>query len=248
MLNAVILAGDNKNPLIDDGECKALMKIGDRCMVEFVVDSLIAAGTIDKIVIVGPSSLKKVLGGLVSDVIESKNSMVENLKMGIEYFNGDSHLIVCTSDIPLLSGEAVDDFVNQCINEDVDIGYPIIDKSLNDAKYPDVKRTYVKLKEGTYTGGNIIYVNPSAIKKCYPVAEELTNNRKNAFKLAKIFGFLILIKLVFGRLKITTVEKRVRTMFGINVKAIKTSYPEIGNDVDKIEDVDFVNKYMNLGA
>jgi hypothetical protein len=118
---------------------------------------------------------------------------------------------------------------------------------LNDRKYPDATRTYVKMKEGTYTGGNIIYINPYAMEGCYGVAEELVENRKNAMKMGRVIGLWILLKLALGILKIKNVEKRANKLFGINARAIETSYPEIGNDVDKPDDVEFVNRYINIG-
>lgn len=244
MVNAVVLAGDRKGLPEEGVDNKAFIKIKGRYMIEYVIDFLRSAQCVDKIVVVGPESLRSIIGDRVHKLIECEDTMVKNIKKGISIFNDRSNVILCTSDIPMVSGEAVDDFVRQCEEKEVDIGYPIIEKSLNDTKYPDVKRTYVKLKDGIYTGGNIVYVNPAAFEKCYDIAEELIENRKNVIKMGKVFGIIIFIKLLLGILRISSVEKRVYKVFGIKARAIKTSYPEIGNDVDKMADVDFVNKYI----
>jgi Molybdopterin-guanine dinucleotide biosynthesis protein A len=249
MLNAIVLAGDTKGSPVEDISCKAFIKIRDRFMVEYVLDSLRASSYVSRIIVVGPENLlSKAIGDKVEMVIQSGDSIMKNVKKGIQYFNEDNHILVCTSDIPMVSSEAIDDFARQCMDRNVDVGYPIIEKSLNDVKYPDVKRTYVKMKEGTYTGGNIMYINPKAIDSCFNIAEILVENRKNAIKMGKALGIPILVELSLGILKIKTVEKRVNKLFGINARAIETSYPEIGNDVDKASDVDFVNKYMGVGA
>lgn len=248
MVNAIILAGDNKSSPVKDVANKALIRIKDKYMVEYVIDSLRSAKCVDRIVIVGPEILKNAVGDKVDAVLQSGETIVQNIKIGIDFFNDGEYVILCTSDIPMVSGEAIEDFVNQCMGKNIDVGYPIIEKSLNDIKYPDVKRTYVRLKDGTYTGGNIIFANPEALRRCYSIADELVKNRKNAIKMGRLFGFVILLKLVTGMLRIKSVEKRAKKLLGINAKAIKTSYPEIGNDVDKIDDVDFVNKYMDIGA
>jgi hypothetical protein len=101
------------------------------------------------------------------------------------------------------------------------------------------------VKDGTYTGGNIIYINPDALSKCYSIAERLVNTRKNPLSMGRAVGLWILIKLCLGRLSIDSVEKRAGKLFGINARAIKTLYPEIGNDVDKPDDVEFVSKYIH---
>lgn len=244
MVNAVVLAGDSNDSPVQYVKNKALIKIRDRFMIEYIVDSLVQAACVDRIIIVGPECLKEIVGDRVEAVHDSTNSIIENMRKGISSLNDDNHVIVCTCDIPLVSGEAIEDFVRQCLDKNVDIGYPIIEKSLNDKKYPDVKRTYVKTKDGIYTGGNIIYVNPLVLDECYKIAESLVENRKSAIKMGKTIGIGTLIRLCLGILKVGSVEKKASKLFGINIRAIETLYPEIGNDVDKIDDVEFVEKYI----
>jgi GTP:adenosylcobinamide-phosphate guanylyltransferase len=248
MVNAIVLAGDRKESKVKDVENKALLKINGKFMVEYVIDSLNKAANVDRIVVVGPERmLSEAVGSKVDAVLESGDSIMKNTMLGIRHFNEEKDIIVCTSDIPMVSGEAIEDFVDKCVHDGIDIGYPIIEKSLNDAKYPDATRTYVKMKDGTFTGGNIMYINPAALEKCYATAEGLVEERKNALKMARLLGIIILFKMFLGILRIRDVEKRVNRLFKINARAIQTSYPEIGNDVDKMSDVDFMNKYMNMG-
>lgn len=245
MLNAIVLAGDNTG----GNGSKALIKIKGRYMIEYIIDSLRYSKYIGRIVAVGSKELLEgSIGQKIDGVVQCSDSIIKNVRAGIDYLSDDSHILVCTSDIPMVSSDAINDFAEQCIERNVDVGYPIIEKSLNDTKYPDAKRTYVKMKDGTYTGGNILYINPSVIGSCYDIAEELVQNRKNAIKMGRALGIPVLIGLSMGILSIEAVEKKVNKMFGINAKAIKTLYPEIGNDVDKAADVEFVNKYLSLGA
>jgi hypothetical protein len=95
----------------------------------------------------------------------------------LHFLDDNNNVVICTCDIPMVSNKAIEDFVNQCCEKRADIGYPIIEKSLNDIKYPGARRTYVKMRDGTYTGGNIIYASPAAFKKCYRMAERLVENR-----------------------------------------------------------------------
>jgi hypothetical protein len=144
----------------------------------------------------------------------------------------------------MVSGEAILDFVEKSTSSGLDFIYPIIDKKLNDEKYPEVKRTYVKIKEGTFTGGNIIYMNPKIVGKVTNKAELLIKYRKKPFKMGQVLGFMFLIKLLFGKVSIPSARKKVDKMFGIKADALLTQYPEIGNDVDKPSDLEFVSKYL----
>lgn len=248
MVNAIILAGDSDSSPVKDIANKALIKIRGRYMVEYIIQSLNNANCVNKTIIVGPKAVRLAVEDMVDAVIEPGCSIIQNVSKALDFLDDDKHVIICTCDIPLVSSEAIEDFVNRCINMDVDIGYPIIEKSLNDSKYPDIRRTYVRMKEGIYTGGNIIYMNPAVFMKCSTIAEELVENRKNAVKMGRILGIWTLIKLSMGILSVPNVEKRARRLLGINARAIITQYPEIGNDVDKIDDVEIVNKYINIGA
>lgn len=248
MVDAIILAGSGEDTLIKDIENKALLEIKGKYMVQYVIDSLKSAKSVGKVVLIGPDVLKSIFGSDVDAVLNSEKSIIDNVAKGVEFLGENRNIIICTSDIPMISADAIEDFIRQCEEINVDIGYPIIEKSLNDSKYPDAKRTYVKLKDGTFTGGNILYINPNAVKKCYSTARYLVDNRKNLLNMAKIFGIVVFAKLLIGTLGIKTVEKRANKILGVNAKAIMTVYPEVGNDVDKIEDVDFVSKYINKSA
>ncbi|MCX7883834.1 MAG: nucleotidyltransferase family protein [Caloramator sp.] len=242
MVNALILAGDKGT----NGEPKALLKIKSMYMIEYVIKALRESGSVSKIYVAGDDILKEKIGHLIDGFIKSTGSIMDNVRNSIKTIKDfDTPLLLCTSDIPMISGEAVADFVKKCEEKKLDIGYPIIHKSLNDKKYPDVKRTYVKMKDGVYTGGNIVYMNPNVAENCTKKAELLIEYRKKPLKMGKVLGFTFLLRLALGILPISDVEEKICSMFQIKGGAIETSYPEIGNDVDKESDIDFVNKYIS---
>lgn len=242
MVNALILAGDKG----EDGKPKALLEIKGRFMIEYVIDALRDSGVVDNVYVVGDEILKDKIGHVVDGFIKSNGEMLDNIKYSVKSIGDyERPLLVCTSDIPLIKGDAVRDFVLECSKENLDVGYPIIDKSLNDEKYPDVKRTYVKMKEGTFTGGNIVFLNPNVVERATKKAEELIAFRKKPLKMGKVLGLSFLLRLALGILTIPAVEKKICDMFEVKGRAIFTKYPEIGNDVDKKEDIDFVNRYIS---
>ncbi|TDT62343.1 nucleotidyltransferase family protein [Fonticella tunisiensis] len=244
-MNAVILAGDRG----ENGVPKALIKIASRYMVEYVIESLRNSGCINRVYIVGDKIIKEKVGHLVDGWVDSEGDILKNIKKGIhELGEYNKPCLICTCDIPMVKGEAIRDFALRCEALDIDVGYPIIDKKLNDEKYPEVKRTYVKMREGTFTGGNIIYINPQVVDKFTKKIEKFVEYRKKPFKMGRELGIIFLIKLVLGILSISSVELKVWKMFGIRGSAIITSYPEIGNDVDKPSDIEFVNKYLGDSA
>lgn len=241
MVNAIVLSGDCE----ENGNSKALMKIASRFMVEYIINSLRDSKCINKIFIVGNDVIKKEIGQMVDGFIHSSGGILDNIQNVINYIGEDEvPCIICTSDIPLVKGEAIRDFIQSCQERNLEFGYPIIDKRLNDLKYPEVERTYIKMKDGTYTGGNIVYVKPWTIKAFGEKARMMIENRKNPFKMGKLLGFKFLAMLILGRVSVEMVERRIETDFNIRCGAIRTEYPEIGNDVDKPSDVEFVMKHI----
>jgi len=247
-INAILLAGDGKKSFIQEGvENKALFLINGKPMVEYVVDALLDSSLVDRIAIVGPvEHLKQYLGNKVDYYMEGRESIFDNIKLSMLPFIGDEAVLVVTSDIPMIKGQMVTDFVQRAWEQGADFCYPIVDKRLNEEFFPNVERTYVRLKEGTFTGGNIAYMNPAVLDTCEEFGRKLILFRKTPWKTAKLLGFKFLIGLLLGNLTLSEVEQRFCNLLNIKAAALIVDYPEIGNDVDKPADVEMVMEYFGL--
>jgi hypothetical protein len=115
-------------------------------------------------------------------------------------------------------------------------------------EFPGVERTYVRLKEGTFTGGNITLFNPAKWEQCEELVKSLIRFRKKPLKTAKLLGFKFLLGLLLGTLPINKVEERFGSLLQIDAAAISVNYPEIGNDVDKPSDLEMVKRYFESKA
>ena len=246
-INAVVLAGDSKKSLVQEGvENKSLLPINGRPMVEYVVDALGESPLVGKVSIVGPvEHLKACLGDKADYYIEDRDSLFENVKAGIEPFSNDGAVLIVTSDIPMITGRMITDFVQRAVQQGKDFCYPIVNKQVNEKHFPGVERTYVRLKDGTYTGGNLIYLNPAVVGPCEELMKKLIENRKQPWKTARLLGFRFLAGLLLGFLTISEVEERFSRLLDIKASAIVVPYPEIGNDVDKPSDVEMVTRYFD---
>lgn len=251
MVSAVVLAGGTKNGLVQGSEelllNEALIKIGNKYMIEYVVNALQESVYIKEIVVAG--KLEK-LQDILADkpniaLVQSGETVIESFRNAIKEVKhfGDKLLIV-TADLPLLTAEAVDDFLNSCLEREGDLFYPIVKKETNDERYPGVQRTYVNLKEGTFTGGNIFYLNPVIIDKALPIAERLVKYRKKPLRLATYIGWGVLIRYLFGMLSLENAEQAVSKMIGVKGIAIISFYPEVGIDVDKYSDLEIAKKQL----
>lgn len=238
MINVLILAGKQTIKTWDDKGNKALHQIHGKMMAEYVIDAVRSSKNIDKIALVGSESeLQEPFSEKVDLIIESEGTMIENILVGVRHLGYCNHLLICTSDIPFITSEAIDDFIERSRETQADFCYPIVEKSISYKEFPDMQRTYVKMKEGVFTGGNIFYINPNIVEGCFDFADKLLNVRKSPLKMARILSINFLIHLILGNLSIEKAEKRFSEIMGIEARAIISNYPEIGNDVDKPDDI-----------
>jgi len=244
MYDAIILAGGaNSKSLseLDSQPYEAMIEIAGRPMVTFVAEALAASPQVERIFVIGPvAALTSCEFPEHTTVLEGGRTILDTIKIGMAALGHQNKVLVATADIPLLTVAAVDDFLAQCAKVSGDLYYPIVTKEVNNRHYPGNERTYVRLKEGTFTGGNIFLVNPAIVPQCMAVAEKIIDNRKNPWKLACILGWSFLFKFVLGMLSLKDAEKRVSEILGISGTVIESSFPELGIDVDKPSDLELV--------
>lgn len=247
-MDAIVLAGEKKDTGDNSTEeklNKAFYKIKGKYMIQYVVETLRKSDQIGRVAVVGPEDmLEQAVGGIVDHIVEGSDSIVSNILAALEFFPGEKEILIVTSDIPMITKEAIDDFITRCREKHVDLCYSIVDKETNDRKYPGVRRTYARLWEGQFTGGNVFYFNPDIKDKCRHFVEKMLDYRKSPAKMAGVLGIVFLIRLALGILTIKAVQRKCESLLDISAAAIISPYPEIGNDVDRISDLELIEKYM----
>ena len=269
-LHALVLAGaPNRGKLAQAAPepWEALIPVGDRPMVLYVLDALRAAGSVESAVLVGPAELDPFLAGYPWGTgsapagtspwltrVDSGSSLMENLKRGLRVLPQDGFTLVVTGDAVLLNGEVLRRFLADCREADRranvrhEVFYPIVTRQGMERLLPGSRRTYVRLADGEFTGGNIFLMSPSVVDKAGRLLEEAVAWRKQPWRLARLFGWRFLAALVLKRLKIATVERVVAERMGIAGKAIVTDAAEIGFDVDKPVDLDMARQWLGRGS
>lgn len=244
-MKAIILAGegnrDEKNFLQD----KATIPMKGIPMISYVVKSLKNSSYIDELLVVGNQrKLQPVIGGEVQVILQQQSSILDNLKLGLQYFKGEKQVLISTCDIPLIHREVVDHFIEMAQQTEAEVYYPIVEKHHCSSYYPDARRTYVTLREGTFTGGNMILLSPQIFERIEAIAASLIKYRKNPLQMSRILGFPFIFKLLMKNLSIRELEDYVKQRFDIRAKAIISQDPEIANDIDKMEDILLLEKYL----
>lgn len=237
----VILAGGKNSPELISAtgqSVRALVPIAGKAMLEYIVTALKASETVGEVVVVGsvPEDARY-------RVVTPGNALVENLFLGIEAVASVGHVLIVTADIPFITAEGIDDFVGKAIAVHATLCYPIISMEDYDKRFPTLKRTTLKIKEGRFTGGNIMLIDAQGMQSSKQIIQDAYAARKSVTKLGALLGFPLLMKVLFSQLMAPSIlslpelEAGVSRVIGATAKAVITPYAEIGTDVDKLEDV-----------
>ncbi|MCL6635903.1 MAG: NTP transferase domain-containing protein, partial [Peptococcaceae bacterium] len=191
--------------------------------------------------------LSPLLAGDRVAVVNSAGGIMENIEAGLKQLSGEKRVLLVTSDIPMLTPRAVDNFLDLCGNMSGDLYYPVIAKQVVERIFPSTRRTYVTLKEGVYTGGNLFLINPAVFKSCVENGRRIVSLRKSPLGLCRLLGAGFVLRFLLHSLTLAEAEKKVSQLLGIRGVVVVSEYPEVGVDVDKPGDLELVLKAMGAG-
>lgn len=250
MISAVVLGGSlNKGPLreSDQVDYEALLPVGTKVMVEYVVEALLNSQRIEHVVVVGPvKELQPRLSDPKITVTDIAGDVMQNLEAGLRHLPGAERVLIVTSDVPLLTAPVVDSFIELCGDMSGDIYYPVIPKAAVEKRFANTKRTYIKLKEGIFTGGNVFLLNPSIFSKCISNGRKLFELRKSPVGLCRVIGVIFLLKYLLGHLTLEGIREKASSLFGVRGEVVVSQSPEIGLDVDKPGDLMLVRSFLGV--
>lgn len=248
-MDVIVLAGTAKQSELTQSEGvsnKAFIQIHGNAMLSYVVAALQQVDQVQKNVVVGPEREIKSIFTPSDDifVVNEGDNLVENLKRGLASLSLNKICLVVTADSAFLTSVAIENFLAACQPWTTAVYYPIISRRDNELRFPGVKRTYVKLLDGEFTGGNAFLIDPMRIEQALPQIERFFALRKSPLRLAGALGIDLVIKLLTKRLSIKEVEDRFSTLFSISVQAVISADAELGTDVDKPEDLELARHYL----
>ncbi len=230
------------------GKPKACIDMGGRTMLERVVDALQASRYIEEIVVVGLNEDDRAGMTFARPVsfLPDHGSLVGNGRAGLEWGlsrRPDSkEMLFCSSDIPLITGEIVDLYIEGCRPFDFLGYYTFVKRETMEARFPGSKRTFTKLQGLEVAGGDMILAQTRIVKTNDDLWIALTNARKHAWKLARIVGLRFLLKLLLKRLSVGDIERAAERIIGAPIKIQLSAFAELAMDADKPHQVEMIRR------
>src|SRR5262249_14191051 len=143
---------------------------------------------------------------------------------------------------------AISDFVRRCGAADAALDYAIVSRAACEARFPRMHRTYVRLADGEFTGGNLFFIQRAIWPAVQRVLAAAYRARKKPWLLARLPGPRILWRLFCRTVTIAEAEARISKLLGCRCRAIITPYAEIGADVDDPGDLVIARQLLDPSA
>lgn len=188
-LDAIVLAGTDDNPRrMIQGQNKAFLDIGGRVLVRRVAEALLQVPAVGQVFVVGPlQRLQAALGDLSERItlVDQAGKMLANAWEAIHAIEARRRaqggaddplrpILFLSSDLPLISPQAVADFITRCVHEDRQVaeGFSMLCGVAEEASlklyYPGagkagIRRPYVNMKECRLRLANIYVGRPRTL-------------------------------------------------------------------------------------
>lgn len=249
MFDTVVLAGGGKSEPLTEQEGvsnKAFIQLHGKPLLAYILEALQEAPSIGRLMVIGPDKeLAELRGqGYDFEIVSEKGGMLDNLAAGFDNAEQDKPCLVVTGDIPLLKAEVVESFLALCAPYDYDLYYPVLQREDCLFRFPETERTYVRLREGHITGGNLGLLKPAWFLENRTRLELFISYRKNPLKLLRILPVSFLFKYLFKTLSVNDLEKYLSRLLNLQARAVFTGCVEIAVDVDKLSDLELTKKVL----
>ena len=254
-MDAIVLAGGVPGPdsaLYHDtkGKAKAMLEIGGEYMIQWVLDALDQADTIDNIVIVGCEDRQaEIHSKKIITFKPSTEDIILNFQRGadaiLEHDPGAESVAVVSSDIPLITVEGINWIINSSQAGNEDLYYCVVEQSQMEKRFPGSARSYVKLRDMNVCGGDLAVINLDLYKSKKDFWRKIFEARKSYLHQARLIGFDILILLLLRRLTFSDTVKRVTRRLDITGQGLICPYPEIAMDIDKPHQLELARRELS---
>ena len=246
-MDAIVLAGgrltsDDPMYALTGGGPKALLEMGGKRMVEWVVAALAASQSVDRICVAGLSGTKI---PHTNHTLPDAGSMLKNIINGLNWAQAHAEksvpVLLISADIPLVTAQDIDQTIAACQTaRPALMHYPFVTRRTLETHFPRSKRTYATLDRTKMTGGNVMVVHSHLAQIDIEWWQNLISRRKSPLKLAQLVGWRTLLKLITRRLKITDLETKASEIVGGAVHIPILPIPSIAMDADKPFQADMI--------
>jgi GTP:adenosylcobinamide-phosphate guanylyltransferase len=211
-----------------------------------VVDALRGSGCVRRVLAVAPPAVQAAIVGV--DVwLPSGESGPHNILRGLAALpDAEAPALVCTSDLPLLTAEAVREFVGRA-SPDADVSLGLVGEVAYTAAFPDAPMSlFVPFRDiGPVTMACLFRVRPALLTRNAALLERAFAGRKSQWEMAALLGVPLLCRFALRRLTLAAVQARAEALLRCRADVILDCPPELALDIDTADDYAYADARLH---
>lgn len=223
---------------------RALAPVGPerRPVMQIVVDALRASGSVGRIVGVAAGPV----AAAIDDVdlwLPAAAGGPANILRGLAALeDAGAPALVCASDLPLMTPEAVAAFVSPC-RADVDVTLGMVSGPVYEAAFPDAPPSqWVELRDaGPVTLGGLFGLRPAFWLRQEPMLTSVFESRKSQWRMARLLGPRLLWQWAARKLTLQALVARGETLLGGRAQVLRDVSPRLAFDIDTEDDYTYAD-------
>lgn len=239
-MNVILTAGGSPAPTdpmhaLTRGGIKAMLNIAGRPMIQWMLDALGEARTVERIYVVGLSPMSDLNCKKPLTLLADQNDRLDGLKAGADALRADQpearHALLLTCDIPAIPPAAIDWMVETVEQSSHDFYYTFIDRTDMEARFPQARRAYSQLKDRQVCSGSLSAFRLDAADARHPFLEKLLQAHKSPLRQVSLIGYDTMFLLLMRQLTLQEAEKSINHRLKIDGRALLCPYAEAGMDL-----------------
>ena len=246
---ALVLAGARPGDPLAAAEglaAKHFAEIGGASLIARVLGAIDQTPWIDRVIVAADAATPpEALEGLTSkplSVVGTADGAPATALAVLNSEAGAPPLVVTTSDNALLTPAILKHFIAAAHDENIDLAVGLADSRTIRSRYPDVQRTYLKFRGGTYSGCNLFAAKTPEAGRVFAFWKQAEALRKSPVKLARLFGVRALFLYVAGLLTLDQAFALASRKLAVKARPILIPYAEAAIDVDKPSDLELARR------
>lgn len=238
---AIILAGQRPgpDPLANHfgKSWKALVEVAGEPMLARVVRALADTAKVSRTLVLcqEPEALRQAAetaGPVV--LLASQTGISESLLRVAGTAEAPWPVLVTTADHPLLTPAFISAFLANSSGCDLAIG--MVERKVMRAAYPDNQRTWLKFRDGHWSGANLFALNSDAARHALLLWADAEQDRKRAWKLFLHFGPWLAFRALTRTIGLHDALRIAGARMGMTARLVPLPDAETAIDVDKPSD------------
>lgn len=258
-LRALLLAGsrEGETDAIARGagvSCKALAPVAGLPMIERSMEVLLNSPRLGAIEVALPPRARvsvdapRLAGWLEQrrvQRVDPEKSPARTVAAALQRLAPGEPLLVTTADHALLDAAMLGQFLDRCDTPATDVFAALLPLEILEARYPEMKRTGLRFRDGRYSGCNLFLLrNGPGGRSLVAFWVRLEALRKSPLRMARIMGPTALLAYGLRLLTLSQALRRIGRRTGATVAAAMLDIPEAAIDVDTPRDLAFVEKLL----